>query len=358
VRFDLEGLSSLYFGEQQRRENGIGEIVAHIDDLAQSSATDLVRAMRRSEPHLATTVLVSEVEIGFFDEEDSPVTPISFVLSDNKLTLVVDFFMDQYDDGDEERIAQALTPMLRRQNMIVLASWPDESWAAPPWLWHTQIGFNTRGRMLDNLFSVGQDIIALMGAMQGGRLTRQTAGDLVRGEHARVLIGQNEGHWLDVKSQHYDLATDHGEISLAQSVARFCNSEDGGLVVVGMTTTRIPGGEEIRAVNPMPRDGRMARRYQQVLEKRLFPPPDNLSIELIPVSVNEMLILLDVPPQPEELKPFLVYGAIIDGRIEGAFISIVRRRGESSIPITAPMIHSTLAAGRGLLRRGEIPRSP
>jgi hypothetical protein len=69
-----------------------------------------------------------------------------------------------------------------------------------------------------------------------------------------------------------------------------------------------------------------------------------------------MLILIDVPPQPEELKPFLVHGAIVDGEAQGAFISIVRRRGDGSIPVTAPMIHSMLAAGRALLRRGELPR--
>lgn len=66
------------------------------------------------------------------------------------------------------------------------------------------------------------------------------------------------------------------------------------------------------------------------------------------------MILIDIPPQPEELKPFLVHGAIVNGAVEGAFISIVRRRGESSIPTTASMIHSTLAAGRALLRRGEL----
>jgi hypothetical protein len=362
VRFDPKEYRGLIFGERLRRENGVDQVVAHINDLAQSSATDLVRAMRRGEAYFGRpwdSVLVSEVDVRYFDEEDSMVTPISFVPWGDKLTIVVDFLIDQPDDDEErqkEKIAQALTPMLSRQNMEVLESWPDGNWINPPWLWHTQIGFNTRGRILDKIYGVGQDVIALMTAMDGGPLTRETAGDLVRGGHAQVLIGQNESHWLDVKGQHYDLQTDHGQISLAHSVARFCNSEDGGLVVVGMTTKRIPGGEEIRAVNPMPRDGRMAKRYQQTLEKRLFPPPDNLSIEMIPVGANEMIMLVDVPPQPEELKPFLVYGAIIDGRIEGAFISIVRRRGESSIPITAPMIHSTLAAGRGLLRRGEIPR--
>ena len=65
--------------------------------------------------------------------------------------------------------------------------------------------------------------------------------------------------------------------------------------------------------------------------------------------------LIDVPPQPEELKPFLVHGAIVDGRVEGTFISIVRRRGEASIPMTAPMIHAQIAAGRALLRGDTRP---
>lgn len=62
--------------------------------------------------------------------------------------------------------------------------------------------------------------------------------------------------------------------------------------------------------------------------------------------------LVDIPPQPEEIKPFLVSGAIVDG----AFISIVRRRGEGSVPTTAQEMHSTLVAGRALLRRGHLPQ--
>jgi hypothetical protein len=78
-----------------------------------------------------------------------------------------------------------------------------------------------------------------------------------------------------------------------------------------------------------------------------------LTIELV-VHGDGMLVVVSLPPQPEELKPFLVHGAIVDGAVEGAFISIVRRRGEASIPITAQSIHATLAAGRALLRRGEV----
>jgi len=360
VRYDTKNDDGVFFGERLRRYDPYLNIVARVDDLRECSATDLLRAMRRRGDFLGNAISalhVSEVDEGFFDEEESPVGPVSFELVGNKLTLVIDFFLDDWEDEDQQSdlIRQALVPMLKRQRMTPLEAWQDESYAGPPWLWHARISFSTRSRTLDELYAVGQDAIALVEAIHGGPLTRQTVGDLVRGGHARVLIGQYEGHWLDVKSQHYDLATNHGEISLAQSVARFCNSEAGGLVVIGMTTKKIPGGEEIRSINPLPRDDRMVRRYQQTLEKRVFPPPDNLSVESIFVGIDKMLMLIDVPPQPEELKPFLVHGAIVEGRIEGAFISIVRRRGESSIPITAPMIHSTLAAGRALLRRGELP---
>jgi hypothetical protein len=61
------------------------------------------------------------------------------------------------------------------------------------------------------------------------------------------------------------------------------------------------------------------------LRDHLHPPPDNLRIEAVDMPDDGMLILIDVPPQPEELKPFLVHGAIIDGKAEGKFISIVRR---------------------------------
>jgi hypothetical protein len=185
-------------------------------------------------------------------------------------------------------------------------------------------------------------------------LTRSSALELLRAGLPEALVGQSEGPWLDVKRDHYDLTTTGGKVSLCQAVARFANSELGGIVVVGMEAKKVPGGEEIRSVSPLPRDPRMLRRYQHALEQHLFPAPDNLDLERLDVP-GGMLIALHLPPQAEELKPFLVHVAIVDGRTEGAFISIVRRRGESSIPVTAPAVHATLAAGRALLRRGLLP---
>jgi hypothetical protein len=44
----------------------------------------------------------------------------------------------------------------------------------------------------------------------------------------------------------------------------------------------------------------MLQRHKKALEAHLHPPPDNLRIEAIDVPDGGMLILIDVPPQPEE----------------------------------------------------------
>jgi hypothetical protein len=66
------------------------------------------------------------------------------------------------------------------------------------------------------------------------------------------------------------------------------------------------------------------------------------------------LLMVVVPPQPEVLKPFLVHGTVVRGRVEGAFISIVRRRGEGSIVTTPAAIHAMLVAGKARVQDREV----
>jgi hypothetical protein len=272
---------------------------------------------------------------------------VSFGLQDGALVMTVSFGFGPREERDlSEIVRTTLEPLLRRHRMTIVET--DDV------VDDVTIGFNTRGRTLRDLYNLRDDAQALLEALDGGELTRITAGDLIRAGHANVLIGQPEGHWLEVKRQHYDLSVDTGKIKLAESVSRFCNSEDGGLVVYGMASKKMPN-DVIRRICPLPRDKGMVSRYRRVLRDHLHPPPDNLRIEAVDMPDDGMLILIDVPPQPEELKPFLVHGAVVDGKAEGAFLSIVRRQGDETIPITAPMIHSMLAAGRALLRRGELP---
>ncbi|WP_131812745.1 ATP-binding protein [Mycolicibacterium peregrinum] len=368
-----------YFGDKFRDHSLYRDrIIARLPDLEGCMATDLQRALREEVRAgvVDPGVLLSADDDRYYDDEECSPYPLSFALHKNMLSLSFDFttavwavpsrdssdaqrFLDSDGWYDEEAAASSvlmglLRPFLKRNHAELVSVAIDENYLTPPWRWKGQATVATRGRYVSEVLRVGLDAIALAEAFgQNGQLTRGIAADLVRGGHASALIGQPEGHWLDVKQQHYDLTGTVGKIKLAQAVAKFANAELGGVLIIGMAGKKIPGGEVIRKLSPVPIDGETLRKCRQVLADRLYPPPDLLSIEPIG-EAGKGVVLIDVPPQPEELKPFLVHGAIVDGEADGTFISIVRRRGESSIPTTAPMIHATLAAGRALLRRGHV----
>jgi hypothetical protein len=69
-------------------------------------------------------------------------------------------------------------------------------------------------------------------------------------------------------------------------------------------------------------------RYREVIDERIVPPIEGLTVERADLGNEGGLLIIGVPRQPPELQPFLVHGAIAGDKVEGAFISIVRRRGE------------------------------
>lgn len=68
-----------------------------------------------------------------------------------------------------------------------------------------------------------------------------------------------------------------------------------------------------------------------------------------------MVLLVEVPSQPEFNKPYLVTGAILDDKVKGDFLSVVQRRDDGSEPTKAATIHSWIVTGRALIQRGELP---
>jgi hypothetical protein len=60
--------------------------------------------------------------------------------------------------------------------------------------------------------------------------------------------------------------------------------------------------------------------------------------------------VVSIPPQPEELKPFLVHGALVKGKVNDAYYSIVTRRDDHAVPTTPEAVHALIAAGRAVLR--------
>ncbi len=338
-------------------DDGAGVFLAHRDDIEDAGATEMKNALAQAAADYANGDLaVSEVDHAFFDEEYSPAEAVSFSFRDGRLLIDIGFFVDDFDEAEviAPEVQRTVAPLLERHRAVFVSAEVDEHYAASPWLCHLTIAPQLRGRTMGDIYDVGKAALALLDAATGVGLRPSTVLDLLRGSRAEVLIGQPEGDWLDVKRQDYELASDAGKISLAQDVARFANGEYGGLVVVGMGAKKVGDAEVIRSLHPLPKNPHGVRRHRQAIDQRVFPPLDGMTIEEVPVPGGH-LVLINVPPQPEELKPFLVHGAIVGGRVEAAFISIVRRRGEASIPISAAAIHSMLAAGRALLRRGVLP---
>ncbi|MCF3939566.1 hypothetical protein [Gordonia tangerina] len=344
---------------ERRRTSSDGEVVLVEDELAEIRASDLRRELA-SEADLyavgSSASAISLVPIGYVDFDYGPYSPIRFEWDGGMLTTTFSQQVQWPADGDEgtaiSDVRLLLAPLLAasRSSLRVIES--DDRFSDPQFLFlAVTIETPYRGRTLADLYSVAEDAMRLCDAFAESTITRQTVANLVRGGAAHLLVGQPEGNWLDAKSQEYDLKTLDGKISLAQAVARFCNGEDGGLIVIGAKAKKVPGGEVISKVGGVPAAPGRDVRYRQVLDHHLYPPPLGLRIDLVPAEDGLSFILIDIPPQGEELKPFLVHGAIrSDNQAEGTFISIVQRRGEGSIPITAPMIHASLAAGRALLR--------
>lgn len=341
-------------GVDRRVENDV--LVLHEDDLAGVGAADLRRVLGRADG-FDGDVRVSDVPYDLFDSEGSEVLPFTFNF-DRPVTIGLEFEQEDWEDDEDAalaRVSGVLSALAKRHRFRVEWAGHDPYYPyGPPYQWRARLLPVVGGRPVAGLLSAARESVALLEAMSGGTLTRRTALELLRAR-PEALIGVEEGPWLDVKRQGYDLTGHAGRIALAQAVARFANAEDGGIVVVGMEARKVPGGEEIRALRPVPTDARARRRYQDALEQHLFPAPDSLVIERVDVP-GGMLVIVHLPPQREELKPFLVHGALVGpGKAEGAFISIVRRRGDSSIPVTAAAVHSMLAAGRALLARGQLP---
>ena len=172
---------------------------------------------------------------------------------------------------------------------------------------------------------------------------------LVTDGFAGYLVGQIESRWLEVKSRGYDLDNFADEIELAQDVARFANGDGPGLLVLGFRTKSVGGLDTIQKATPIYATPKDCLRYRAALDRRIYPPIAGLRIECIPYR-GRAIVAIIVPPQDDADKPYLVHGAIVGDRHEGAFISIVRRRDEHSIPVEPSAIHAALVAGRRVIR--------
>jgi hypothetical protein len=143
-----------------------------------------------------------------------------------------------------------------------------------------------------------------------------------------------------------------GRFEIASQVCAFANSVTGGVLVLGLEQGSGPSEGRVAAARPFP-IGQGPAQLADILRLMVFPPPAELIIEAVPAGADEGFIAISIPPQDRLLKPFLVHGALVGGRYQAQFASIVERRGVTVYAQPIAALHGQIAAGQALLRGGQ-----
>ncbi|MFE2387074.1 AlbA family DNA-binding domain-containing protein [Streptomyces misionensis] len=195
------------------------------------------------------------------------------------------------------------------------------------------------------------DALAML--LQRDRVSFNTASGvyaLISAGFPALILGEGESEWLEVKRENYGLGAEPQKYEFACDVASFANSEFGGLLIIGIASEKDLSGNDILArVTPCRRGSIHPQRYMQILRERVVPPVEGLRLDVIPVDSGDIMVVY-IPPQPEEIKPFIVKGAMIGSKVSGSFFSIPHRRGSDKWAMSPEAVHSTLVAARIVLR--------
>jgi hypothetical protein len=344
-RFEVVGHGVLWFDDES-------SIIGAASVAATASLTELRRALDRYRATMYDgefDLIVYDVDEALLLEDETIVAPqdSSLRFAHHNTFVRITLAVDATVRFNRFELAEVLLPQLQRHRALMVELTEEILPLAN--VARLTVEISPRGRTVGEALQIGDDLRALWEASVGGSMTPRTMADLLRAERPELLVGQPETVWFEAKGRAYDLKTDRDAIELAKDVSALANRAEGGLLVLGVATTKRAGVDTVKAVRPLPMRSVDPRRHQQSLDKWIFPRPQDLVIEAITVAPDRAVMFILVPPQPDALLPFLVTGAIREGRIIGNHFSLVRRRGDETAFTQAEAVHGLMVAGRAAL---------
>lgn len=174
--------------------------------------------------------------------------------------------------------------------------------------------------------------------------------DLIGANNFDGFIGAYESDIFDAKGTPYQLSQDNQKYELAKDLASFANAS-GGYILIGLSTKAAPAAAtdevaEIRAfdfelVNPA--------QYLAVAKDRIYPAILGLDIRWLEHkrTPGKGLLVIEIPPQREEDKFFLVNG-IYDGntKLPQTVFGIPIRMLSVNQPLSIVKLHHLVREGR------------
>lgn len=319
--------------EQLRLDDDIGgRAVARHDIVGPATVGDLTAGLQAWQA----------VNIhGAYWHIDGVGTNLLLFLHDETRELRVAIWFDVELDEDaalEASLPGLLAPVLARWGAgMALDSDPYQG----QWL-TVQVTMPDRARRVADLLACAAEVEALVGALQDGALTFAAARDLVLGGHAGALAGAREGAWLDVKGAPY-LSNPSGMYELAKDVAAFANA-DGGLILIPATSRHDGTGEVVDEVRDLPRDHVRPQAWIDNIAGKVYPEPAGVEVVFVGLERGQLLVV--VPAQADERKPFLVRGAIEGERVLTHAITLPWRDGDRTRFDDIGRVHAALRQQR------------
>ena len=169
-----------------------------------------------------------------------------------------------------------------------------------------RVEFPWSRRTIGDAFNFGEALYWVMSDALSKRRRRSGARELLRLGAAAALVGLPESSWLEAKTV-YPLETQDQKLEFAKDVTAFANAA-GGLIVIGASTEKVRGGDVIKAIRAFELRRMDPRRLRAILGAWVFPPLEGVEIERVPLHGDRGVGYVWVPPQPEQLKPFLLRG--------------------------------------------------
>jgi hypothetical protein len=344
--FDLDEVAETPVPEIHRVLREIGD--AHPGEYEDPRSPSLWVYTERPNPHI-----LSDIERTHEYLDRSHMSTVSFVFYVVEETLAMSVYVQYPITIDRSESIDIVGPYLsaRGCNLYGFEAFPQQN---------ADGGINLDISVPNHLrigdcVALGQTVAQMLRFREWDPSAMDGAHALLLMGRPEVLLGQPESAWLDAKRKGYGLQ--HSEVEkyeYARDLASFANSETGGLLVIGLSTTKDDSGMDIISeVTPCKPGSMNTQTYAHVAHAKVVPPIEGLEISPIRLDEGELLVIR-VPPQAEYLKPFLVAGAIINDKVSGSFISIPQRRGTDKWNMSPAAIHSLLVAARVALRNAPV----
>lgn len=253
------------------------------------------------------------------------------------------------DDGRIVTLANSAATRMRGRIRGIERLWENATGVG----WAIEGELRRRNALATDLLRFGAILGATVSEFSGS-VAPEAVVNVIEAGFPAALIGLAESEWFEAKSEPWNLDAEYGKVELAQDVASLANAS-GGIIVLGATTRKVEGEETITRVDGISPDRFSPHRARMVIDARLYPPVDGLAVRRVDINGSNLAVgYVHVPRQQSTTYPFLVHGAVVGARVEGSFISIVKRRGDQTLSTRAEELHLWLSAGRRLLSEGRL----